>query len=86
MTHSDHCYVTNRSNLQFTVHFLHALTDLNLVLIPLSSMADSLMGTVRLFDWLVSRILKLTPDIDDGFEELFQEKYLFCKNKSNVYL
>jgi len=49
-------------------------------------MADSLMGTVRLFDWLVSRILKLTPDIDDGFEELFQEKYLFCKNKSNVYL
>jgi len=43
------------------------------------------MATVRSFDWLVSSTLKSTPDIEDGFAELFQEKYLFIKiNKNNV--
>jgi len=27
MTHDDHCYVTNRSNLLFAVNFLNALTE-----------------------------------------------------------
>jgi len=36
------------------------------------------MGTVRSFDWLVSSILKSKPDVDDGFVELFQEKYKQC--------
>jgi len=27
MTHNDHCYVTNRSNLRFAVYFLNMLTD-----------------------------------------------------------
>ena len=27
MTHNDHCYVTNRSNLQFAAHFRNVLTE-----------------------------------------------------------
>jgi len=43
------------------------------------------MGTMRSFDWLVSSTLKSKPDIEGGFAELFQEKYLCIKiNKNNV--
>jgi len=42
-------------------------------------------GEVRSFDWLVSSTLKSKPDIEDGFAELFHEKYLCIKiNKNNV--
>jgi len=61
------------------------MRQLKLTLILLSSIVNWLMGTVRSFDWLVSSTLKSKPDIEDGFAEVFQEKYLFIKiNKNNV--
>jgi len=54
MTHNDQCMSTVVRTCNLPVHFLNAPTEaLKFTLIPLSSIVNWLMGTVRIFGWLV---------------------------------